>query len=100
MIITGGAYIPCIFQEPNTFILFIPLPIEQITIKGAEILLHEQGNIFPRRDIYIPVIGALDQDLIVYAFTRKGRIECTNYRNVNIPTDKNVPLFVQKNFGA
>lgn len=41
-----------------------------------------------------------DQDLIVYAFTRKGRIECTNYRNVNIATDKNVPLFVQKNFGA
>lgn len=41
-----------------------------------------------------------DQDLIVYAFTRKGRIECTNYRTVNIPTDKNIPLFVQKNFSA
>ena len=41
-----------------------------------------------------------DQDLIVYAFTRKGRIECTNYRNVNIATDKNIPLFVQKNFGS
>ena len=41
-----------------------------------------------------------DQDLIVYAFTRKGRVECTNYRNVNIPTDKKVPLFVQKNFNA
>jgi hypothetical protein len=40
-----------------------------------------------------------DQDLIVYAFTRKGRIECTNYRNVNIPTGNNIPLFVQKNFG-
>ncbi len=41
-----------------------------------------------------------DQDLIVYAFTRKGRIECTNYRNANITTDKNIPLFVQKNFSA
>jgi hypothetical protein len=41
-----------------------------------------------------------DQDLIVYAFTRKGRIECTNYRNVNTPTGNNVPLFVQKNFGS
>ena len=41
-----------------------------------------------------------DQDLIVYAFTRKGRIESTNYRNVNIVTDKNIPLFVQKNFSA
>jgi hypothetical protein len=41
-----------------------------------------------------------DQDLIVYAFSRKGRVECTNYRNVNIATDKNIPLFVQKNFGS
>ena len=41
-----------------------------------------------------------DQDLIVYAFTRKGRIECTNYRNVSIPTGNNIPLFVQKNFGS
>ena len=41
-----------------------------------------------------------DQDLIVYAFTRKGRIECTNYRNADIATDKNIPLFVQKNFGS
>jgi len=41
-----------------------------------------------------------DQDLIVYAFTRKGRIECTNYRNVSMVTGKNIPLFVQKNFGA
>ena len=40
-----------------------------------------------------------DQDLIVYAFSRKGRIECTNYRNANIATDKNIPLFVQNNFG-
>ena len=41
-----------------------------------------------------------DQDLIVYAFTRKGRIENTNYRNVDIVSNKNIPLFVQKNFGA
>ncbi len=41
-----------------------------------------------------------DQDLIVYAFTRKGRIECTNYRNVDIASNKNIPLFVQKNFSA
>jgi hypothetical protein len=41
-----------------------------------------------------------DQDLIVYAFTAKGRVECTNYRNVDMPTGKNIPLFVQKNFSA
>lgn len=41
-----------------------------------------------------------DQDMIVYAFTKKGRIECTNYRTVELPTGKNIPLFVQQNFGA
>ncbi len=41
-----------------------------------------------------------DQDLLVYAFKRKGRIESTNYRNVNIVSNKKIPLFVQKNFGA
>jgi hypothetical protein len=36
-----------------------------------------------------------DQDMLVYAFTKKGRVEVTNYRTVAIPTGKNVPLFVQ-----
>jgi hypothetical protein len=41
-----------------------------------------------------------DQDMLVYGFTKKGRIECTNYRTVSIPTAKNIPLFVQNNFGS
>ncbi len=40
-----------------------------------------------------------DQDLIVYAFTKSGRVETTNYRTVNMPTGKNVPLFVKSTFG-
>ncbi|HVU53809.1 MAG TPA: DUF2330 domain-containing protein [Puia sp.] len=39
-----------------------------------------------------------DQDMIVYAFSKKGRIECANYRTVSLPTGKNIPLFVQNNF--
>ena len=41
-----------------------------------------------------------DQDMLVYAFTKKGRIECTNYRTVSLPTGKKIPLFVQSNFGS
>lgn len=40
-----------------------------------------------------------NQDLIVYAFTRTGRVECTNYRTIKMPTDRNVPLYVQPKFG-
>lgn len=41
-----------------------------------------------------------DQDMIVYAFTKKGRIETTNYRTVSLPTGKNIPLFVKDNFSS
>jgi hypothetical protein len=39
------------------------------------------------------------QDMIVYAFTRSGRIETTNYRTVKVPSDRNIPLFVEPKFG-
>lgn len=39
-----------------------------------------------------------DQDMLVYAFTKNGRVETTNYRNVSVPTNRNIPLFVQTNF--
>ncbi|MGQ9866576.1 MAG: DUF2330 domain-containing protein [Pseudanabaenaceae cyanobacterium] len=39
-----------------------------------------------------------EQDLLVYLLTPQGRVETTNYRTVEIPTDKEVPEFVQKEF--
>ncbi len=39
------------------------------------------------------------QDMIVYAFTRTGRVECVNYRTVKVPSDRNIPLFTQQRFG-
>ncbi len=40
-----------------------------------------------------------EQDMIVYAFSKTGRIETTNYRTVQVPTDMKVPLFVVNEFG-
>ncbi len=39
------------------------------------------------------------QDMIVYAYSKVGRIETTNYRTVPVPTGQKVPLFVQGEFG-
>ena len=39
------------------------------------------------------------QDLIIFAFTRKGRVESTNYRTTPIPTGQNIPQFVRGEFG-
>ena len=38
------------------------------------------------------------QDLTIYALTRRGRVEASNYRNVKVPTDVDVPLFVATDF--
>lgn len=38
------------------------------------------------------------QDLIVFALTRKGRVETTNYRTVKLPTGMDLPGFVKQRF--
>ena len=39
------------------------------------------------------------QDLIIYALTRNGRVETSNYRTVKVPSDVEVPLYVKDDFG-
>ena len=39
------------------------------------------------------------QELFVYALTRRGRVETTNYRTVRLPSDQEVPLYVKQQFG-
>ncbi|MEM1261150.1 MAG: DUF2330 domain-containing protein [Pseudomonadota bacterium] len=39
------------------------------------------------------------QDLYVYALTRTGRVETTNYRTVRVPSNMTVPEFVGDEFG-
>jgi hypothetical protein len=38
------------------------------------------------------------QELFVYALTRKGRVEATNYRTVKLPSDIEIPLYVKDRF--
>ena len=38
------------------------------------------------------------QELFVYALTRKGRVETTNYRTVRLPSDVEIPVFVKDDF--
>jgi len=38
------------------------------------------------------------QDLFVFALTRTGRVETTNYRTVKLPTGMDLPLFVKAEF--
>lgn len=39
------------------------------------------------------------QELFIYALTRKGRVEATNYRTVKLPTGDELPVYVKERFG-
>ncbi len=39
------------------------------------------------------------QELFVYALTRRGRVETTNYRTVRLPTGMDLPVYVKQEFG-
>lgn len=39
------------------------------------------------------------QELFVYTLTRTGRVETTNYRTVRLPSDQEVPEYVEHEFG-
>ena len=40
------------------------------------------------------------QEVILYTLTRQGRVETANYRTVRMPTDVELPLTVEGDFGA
>ena len=40
------------------------------------------------------------QELFVFALTRTGRVETTNYRTVKLPTGMDIPVYVKNEFGA
>lgn len=39
------------------------------------------------------------QELFVFALTRSGRVETTNYRTVKLPTGMDIPVYVKDDFG-
>ena len=80
----------------------------------AKVNLEEQSslgfsNLRPLQVAYesnkfmLPIrLGTLNakgkQELYVYALTKTGRVETTNYRTVKLPSDTEVPEFVQAEF--
>jgi hypothetical protein len=40
------------------------------------------------------------QELFVFALTRRGRVEATNYRTARLPSNQDLPLYVKEDFGG
>ena len=41
-----------------------------------------------------------DQELFAFVITRAGRVECTNYKTVKLPTGMDLPVYVKNEFPA
>ena len=66
-------------------------------LKPIRINYHSSNFMLPIRLGMLNAKGP--QELFVYHLNRKGRVISTNYPNVKLNTDKEIPVFNKKDFG-
>jgi hypothetical protein len=67
-------------------------------LRPLQIAFESEQFMLPIRLGTLNAAGA--QELFVYLLTRQGRVEAANYRTIAIPTDVELPLFVEAEFAA
>lgn len=65
-------------------------------LRPIQMSFESAGFMLPLKLGMVNAAGA--QDLIVYALTRRGRVETVNYPTVEIPSNVELPEYVQKEF--
>lgn len=93
-----GSYI-----KQNTKFFVAKVNLEEQNKTGLKYLRPLQIA-FESPKFMLPIrLGTLNaagkQELFVFALTRTGRIETTNYRTVKLPTGSQVPTYVKAEFG-
>lgn len=88
-------------QKMRFFVAKVSL--DRMALDGQKFLRPLQVR-YESRKFMLPIrLGTVNadgpQDLVVYALTRRGRVETTNYRTAKMPTDVNLPRFVKDRFG-
>jgi hypothetical protein len=97
----SAALQPYIRQDMKFFVAKVNLKEQQSS--GAQYLRPLQIA-YESKKFMLPIrLGMANaagpQDLVVYALTRRGRVESVNYRTTKVPSDVNVPEFVKSDFG-
>jgi hypothetical protein len=92
-----GAYLK---QGMKFFVARVNLAEQQklgfASLRPIQVAYESSKFMLPIRLGMVNSAGA--QDLLIYTLTRSGRVECTNYRTVKLPTDIDVPEFVKGKF--
>lgn len=91
------------YVKSNTKFFVAKVNLEKASASGISklrpIQIHFESDKF-MLPIRLGMANAIDdQELIIYAFTKSGRIESTNYFTTQLPTDKGIPVFAKANFG-
>lgn len=91
---------PYIKSNMKFFVVKVNLEVHE---RGGNQLLRPLQIRFNSPKFMLPIRlgmanGEGSQDMIIYAFSAKGRVEATNYRTLKMPTDRNIPTFVKDYF--
>ena len=93
-----GSYLK---QDMRFFVARVNLEAQQKTgfsyLRPLQVAYESNKFMLPIRLGTLNARGA--QELYVYALTRTGRVETTNYRTVRLPSNTEVPGFVKTEFG-
>ena len=92
-----GSYLK---QDMRFFVAKVNLEAQK---KAGYSYLRPLQVAFESKKFMLPIrLGTLnakgEQELYVYALTKTGRVETTNYRTVKLPSDTEVPEFVKAEF--
>ncbi len=93
-----GSYLK---QDMRFFVAKVNLEAQK---KSGYSYLRPLQVAFESNKFMLPIrLGTLnaqgEQELYIYALTRTGRVETSNYRTVKLPSNTEVPEFVQAEFG-
>ncbi|NNC94305.1 MAG: DUF2330 domain-containing protein [Chitinophagales bacterium] len=93
---------PYIRSDMKFFVVKVNLDNQKMmgfeTLRPIQIEFESDKFMLPIR---LGMANAEDfQDLIIYMFTERGRVETANYRTIKLRTDRNIPEFVVDDFGG
>jgi len=95
------ALAPYIRQDMRFFVAKVNLKAQA---RSGSTRLRPLQFAFESRRFMLPLrLGMLNangpQDLVVYALTRRGRVEASNYRTVKLPANMDLPVGIRGDFG-
>ena len=94
------ALAPYIKQKMKFFVAKVNLKNQK---KGGLSFLRPLQLAFNSKKFMLPIrLGMINakgpQELFIYVLTKNGRVETTNYPNVKIPSDLDIPIFIKDEF--